>query len=112
MKRGWHRKRPPINVSSPPQLPICPRAAKSDALLTLRVRALPGTSHRTHLLRALQEGASSGHVEDLGSAGGGAWSQLGSRGWAPQPPGAALLATFFTARYLIFSLRWSPFPPK
>lgn len=35
---------------------------------------------------ALQEGASSGHVEDQGAAKTGglrAWSQLGSRGWTP-----------------------------
>lgn len=35
----------------------------------LRGRAFPGTSSGTHLLQVLQEGASSGHVEDPGAAG-------------------------------------------
>ena len=43
----------------------------------------------------------------------GAWPQLGSRGSTPEPPGAAaLFATFFRDRYLIFLLRWSPVTPK
>ena len=63
------QKKVPNKCQLPSPASHLPSSCQIRRLLTLRGWALPGTSCGTHLLQALQEGASSGHVEDQGAAG-------------------------------------------